>query len=67
MSAQQIMGIILLVVGVILLFAGWQASQSVGEQLHETMMGRFTDSTMWYLIGGIGAAVGGVLLLVVRR
>ncbi|GGI95608.1 DUF3185 family protein [Halopseudomonas pertucinogena] len=61
------MGIVLLVVGLVLLYFGWQASQSVGDQITETFTGRFTDSTMWFLILGAAAAVGGLLLAVVRR
>lgn len=67
MSAHQILGIVLLLAGLLLLFAGWQASESLGEQVHESMMGRFTDTTMWYLIGGAVASIGGVLLLVIKR
>lgn len=63
MKTNQIIGIVLLVVGGILLFTGWQASESLGEQAHETLTGRFTDSTMWYLVGGAAASVGGLLLI----
>lgn len=67
MGASRVMGIVLLVVGLVLLYFGWQASQSVGDQITETFTGRFTDSTMWFLILGAAAAVGGLLLAVVRR
>lgn len=67
MGTSRVMGIVLLVVGLVLLYFGWQASQSVGDQITETFTGRFTDSTMWFLILGAAAAVGGLLLAVVRR
>ena len=67
MTVQRIIGVALLVAGLLLLFTGWQASDSLGEQVHETFTGRFTDSTMWYLIGGAVASVSGLLLLVTRR
>jgi len=67
MNSNQIIGIVLLVVGAILLYFGYQASQSMSEQVVESFTGRFTDSTTWYLILGAAAAVGGLLLLVVRR
>lgn len=67
MGANRVMGIVLLVIGLVLLYFGWQASQSVGDQISETFTGRFTDSTMWFLILGAAAAVGGLLLAVVRR
>ena len=46
-------------VGAILLYFGWQSTQSVGDQLTEAMTGRFTDETMWFLIGGAIALVVG--------
>ncbi len=62
MSGVRIAGIVMLVVGLILLYFGWQASDSFGEQVHETLTGRFSDETMWYLIGGGALSVGGLLL-----
>lgn len=67
MNSNQIIGIVLLVVGAILLYFGYQASQSIGEQVTETFTGRFSDSTTWYFILGAAAAVGGIALLVFRR
>ena len=66
MKTNQILGVVLLVVGLILLFFGWQASESLGEQVHETFTGRFTDSTMWYFIGVAAASVGGLVLILKR-
>lgn len=67
MSNQKLLGIVLLVVGIILLYFGWQSSQSAGEQLKETLTGRFTDETMWFLIGGAAAAVAGAFLTFFRK
>lgn len=67
MGMSRILGIVLLVVGGLLLFFGYQASQSMGEQLAETVTGRFSDETMWYLIGGGAAAVAGVVLTFFRK
>jgi drug/metabolite transporter (DMT)-like permease len=58
----RIIGLVLLVVGVMLLVFGYNASQSVGEQIVEGFTGRFTNQTMAYLIGGIAAIVGGAAL-----
>jgi hypothetical protein len=66
-KTRQLAGIVLLVVGVLLLLFGWQATGSMGEQMHETFMGRYTDQTMWYLIGGAASAVGGLFLLLTGR
>ncbi|MDZ7619915.1 MAG: DUF3185 family protein [Patescibacteria group bacterium] len=62
MSIQRIIGLVLLCVGVALLFFGYNASQSLGEQVVEGVTGHFTDQTMWYLIGGIASIVGGAAL-----
>lgn len=67
MGSNKIIGIVLLVVGLILLYFGWQSSQSVGEQVVETFTGRFTDSTMWYFILGAAAVVGGLALAIIKR
>lgn len=63
MGVNQILGILLIVAAAVLLYFGYTASQGVGEQIHETFTGRFTDSTTWYFIFGIAAAIGGVILL----
>lgn len=63
MQANQILGIILLIAAAALLYFGYTLSQGVGEQIHETFTGRFTDSTTWYFVFGIGAAIGGLFLL----
>ena len=63
MKMHQILGVVLLIVGLLLLYFGWQAADSLGEQAHETLTGRFTDTTMWYLVGGAAASVGGLLML----
>lgn len=62
MRVNMPLGILLLVVGAVLLYFGYSASQGVGEQVHETLTGRFTDSTTWYLVFGVGAAISGLML-----
>lgn len=62
MNPLRIVGIVMLVLGVILFIVGLSASESMADQVSNFFTGRFTDSTMWYLIGGIGLAVAGGLL-----
>jgi hypothetical protein len=62
MSTKRIVGIALLVIGIGLLFFGLQATDTLTEEVHETLTGRYTDETTWYLIGGAAAAVVGLLL-----
>lgn len=67
MTSQNFTGVVLLVVGVVLLYFGWQSSETFGEQLKEGVTGRFTDETMWYLIGGAAMTIGGGFLVFFRR
>ena len=55
-------GIALLVIGIILLVYGFNASHSLASNVSQTVTGSPTDKTMWLLIGGAAAAVvGGVM------
>jgi uncharacterized membrane protein YidH (DUF202 family) len=64
MSPSRLFGVVLLIVGIILLVTGIHASNSAVDQIHNTFTGRFTDTTTWYIIGGIAVAIfGGVLTL----
>lgn len=69
MHWSRILGIALLVGGVVLLYMGWNASESLTEGLHESLTGRYTDETQRYFVGGAIAAVVGLVVLVfgVRR
>ncbi|HEY9119501.1 MULTISPECIES: DUF3185 family protein [Marinobacter] len=67
MGSSKLIGVILLVVGLALLYFGYQSTQSVGNQVIETVTGRFTDETMWYLIGGAAASAAGAFLLFFRK
>lgn len=67
MGSQKLLGIILVVIGIILLVFGFNASQSLGDQVTETFTGRFTDETMWYIIGGAVAVVLGGFLALGRK
>jgi lipopolysaccharide export LptBFGC system permease protein LptF len=67
MKSNQILAVALRVAGAILLYFGYQASQSLGDQLSENLTGRFTDSTTWYLVLGAVAALSGLTLLVRQR
>jgi hypothetical protein len=64
MGNVRILGLVLLTVGIVLLIFGYNASQSVSEKIVEGFTGHFTKQTMWYLIGGVAAVVGGLGLSV---
>ena len=67
MGNQKLVGVVLLVVVVALLYFGYQSSQSVGGQISESLTGRFTDETMWYLIGGAAAAAAGAFMAFFKK
>lgn len=63
MQFNFLIGLVLLAVGAVLLYFGYSASQGIGEQVHETVTGRFTDSTTWYFVLGIAAAIAGIAMM----
>ena len=67
MNSKTLIGVFVLVAGILLLYFGYQSSQSVGEQLVQDFTGRFTDSTTWYIVVGAAASLAGIAMLVVRR
>jgi hypothetical protein len=66
MNTSKLIGIGLLVLGAILLYFGFNATQSFGEEMSEAFTGKYSDDTMMYLIGGGVAAVAG-LFMVLRK
>jgi len=63
MSPQRIAGIVLLAVGLFLLIMGINATDSIADQVSETFTGRFTETTTWYIIGGIACSLVGLALV----
>jgi hypothetical protein len=62
MNPLRIVGIVLLILGIILFIVGLNASDSVADRMSNFFTGRFTETTMWYMIGGAVLAIGGGLL-----
>lgn len=60
--SPRVLGIMLLVGGIALLVFGLNATDSVADSVKEGVTGRYTDKTMWYLIGGAVLAAGGAAL-----
>lgn len=68
MSTRKAVGVTLLVVGVVLLIFGIQASQSFASDVSETFTGSPTDRAIWMIVGGAAAAVlGGFLTFTSNR
>ena len=64
MKASQMVGIVVLVLGAVLLGFAYQSSNAPLGQIFSTFTGRYTDQTMWYLIGGIVLVLAGGLLTI---
>jgi len=62
MNAQRIFGVLVMLLGVVLLIIGINASHSVTERVSSTFLGRFTHATTWYIVGGGVLAVLGALM-----
>ncbi|OSQ27680.1 DUF3185 family protein [Thalassospira sp. MCCC 1A03138] len=63
MPISRIAGIVICIIGIALLIVGLNASDSAADQLSETFLGSYTDETLWYLIAGGAAAVGGFIMM----
>lgn len=62
MGNKRIAGLVLLVVGAVLLYFGFQATDAPLEQARESLTGDYSDQTMLYLVGGAAAGVAGIAL-----
>lgn len=62
MRTNFILGVGLAVLGVALFVIGLNSAQAPAEQVVETLTGRYTDQTMWYMIAGGIAFLGGCVL-----
>ena len=58
---NKLISLALLVGGIVLIFYGAAASDSLSSSFSRFFTGNPTDKTMWLLIGGIAAAVVGLV------
>lgn len=65
---NKTISLVFLVVGIVLLVYGFNASDSVASNVSEAVTGTPTDRSMWLIIlGVVGVVVGGVGLFAGRR
>lgn len=67
MNTKHTLGLASLALGVVLLGLGFNASEQPLDQIHNTLTGRFTDTTMWYIIGGLSALLFGGFTVFLRK
>lgn len=64
----KLIGLLLVVVGAVLLYWGYETQESVGSQVTELVTGTPSDKAMWLLLGGAGCIVVGLYAAVrIRR
>ncbi|MBI5426490.1 MAG: DUF3185 family protein [Opitutae bacterium] len=61
------LSVALLVVGVVLLVFGFNASQSVSSDVSRAFTGNPTDKSVWFFVGGAVAAILGLFGLFAGR
>jgi uncharacterized BrkB/YihY/UPF0761 family membrane protein len=67
MNIQRVAGIALLVIGLVLVVVGMNASDSLADRWSNFFTGHYTDSTVWYIVAGIASAVMGLMLVMFGR
>jgi len=63
MDQNKIIAFILLAIGAIALYFGFNATNAPMEEVTEAFTGRYSDQTMLYLIGGAVAGIAGLVML----
>ena len=57
---NRLFGIVMVVAGVALFLVGLNASDSVADRMSNFFTGQYTDSTVWYMVGGGALALLGL-------
>jgi len=66
-TTARALGMAALALGAFLLVIAYNASNAPVDQVSEALTGRYTDHTMWYVLAGIVAVVGGGVLMFTRK
>ncbi len=64
MKQGKLIGIALLVIGLVLLYMGFNAANSPAEEIGQTLTGRYSNQTLMYLIGGAVLGVAGIIMAI---
>ncbi|MGK7296614.1 MAG: DUF3185 family protein [Candidatus Wenzhouxiangella sp. M2_3B_020] len=63
MSNNRLIALALIVIGIVLLFLGYQSSQGLDDQVSEAVTGNFTNETIFYWVAGAIATIAGLAML----
>jgi len=61
---NNVAGVVIFAVGVVLLIFGFNESHSFGSDVSRFFTGNPTDRAMWMIIGGAVAVIGGLFLTI---
>jgi hypothetical protein len=64
---NNIVGLALLALGIVLLVFGFNESSSFGSDVSRAFTGNPTDRSMWLIGGGALAAIGGLAMTILGR
>jgi hypothetical protein len=67
MSSSRLLFAVILVVGIVLLIMGFNASDSLSSELSEAFDGAPSDKAIWLIVGGVIAAAFGAIGLMRKR
>jgi len=68
MSNKKMIGFALIGLGAVLLYFGYNASQSLGSSLKQAWTGSMSDkATLLYVAGAVSAAVGAYFAFMTKR
>ena len=64
---NNIVGLAILALGIVLLIFGFNESQSFSSSVSKTFTGNPTDRSMWLIIGGAVAVIAGIAVSLMGR
>lgn len=63
----RFVGLVFFLTGAVLFLFGINSSQMFFEKMIKSITGRYTEGTMWYLIGGGMTLVSGAMMFLFRK
>ena len=64
MTVPRLLGLAIAAGGIVFLIIGINATDAPFEQFHDALFGRYSQDTVMYIAGGIGAIVAGLVVVI---